>query len=185
MEYRQSSGGVVCNFSWYPGLDKIANNPFGSIVHTRCLVLFFFFSPSLLKCPSVSLFHFPTCPSAPVGRGGHQWARTCAYVEGNFAQHAQQSDTARTGQAGEQIIIISLSCGSFLGPVKVSSSRPLAWRRKMETHAKAITELREKFFKKLDDEGPPDSSTYTWAPFPLFSVIKSDFWHTCINIVHM
>lgn len=30
----------------------------------------------------------------------------------------------------------------------------------MEMHARAIAEMRERFFKKLEDDGPPDSSVY-------------------------
>ncbi|XP_077260747.1 motile sperm domain-containing protein 2 [Temnothorax americanus] len=44
----------------------------------------------------------------------------------------------------------------------------------METHAKMIADLREKFFKKLDDEGPPDSRGF--HPADIARVKNSDDW---------
>lgn len=38
-------------------------------------------------------------------------------------------------------------------------------RLMMETQTKAIAELREKFHKKLNDEGPPDLSGYMHSIF--------------------
>lgn len=40
----------------------------------------------------------------------------------------------------------------------------------MEVRTELISHLREKFFKKLDDEGPPDPSVYTYSYF------KTDFF---------
>lgn len=37
----------------------------------------------------------------------------------------------------------------------------------MEVRTELITELREKFFKKLADEGPPDPSVYIY-----FHIVK-------------
>lgn len=56
----------------------------------------------------------------------------------------------------------------------------------MEAQAKAIAELREKFLKKLDDEGPPDPSVYkdkykispyniTFIHSPAASISSSNF----------
>ncbi|XP_011631817.1 motile sperm domain-containing protein 2-like isoform X1 [Pogonomyrmex barbatus] len=44
----------------------------------------------------------------------------------------------------------------------------------METHAKAIAELRERFFRKLDDEGPPDSRGFHSAD--IARIKNSDDW---------
>ncbi|XP_012529246.1 motile sperm domain-containing protein 2 [Monomorium pharaonis] len=44
----------------------------------------------------------------------------------------------------------------------------------METHAKAIAELREKFFKKLDDEGPPDPRGFHTAD--IARIKNTDDW---------
>ncbi|XP_020287427.1 motile sperm domain-containing protein 2-like [Pseudomyrmex gracilis] len=44
----------------------------------------------------------------------------------------------------------------------------------METHAKAIAELREKFLKKLDDEGPPDPRGF--HPADIARIKNNDDW---------
>jgi len=111
----------------------------------------------------ISLFHFQgvlnklnyTCRGSRISR----WAQTLDICRREFCC-AERCDTYRRHRLGVWInnYYLVIVYGRLSVPVKVSFS--LAWQRKMEISTKVIAELREKFFKKLEEEGPPDSSMY-------------------------
>lgn len=134
------------------------------------------FSPFLFETWRYPYFTFKTWRVEQIelyrqGSKISRWAQTLNICRREFCSAEERRDTYGCHRLGVWInnYHLVIVYGGFSAPVKVSFSWSLAWQRKMEIPTKMIAELREKFFKKLDEEGPSDSSTYTlYRSFSVF-----------------